>query len=375
MAVRKFSALIEDIYSLCLDQNALRNLLHDLVAYFNCQSAGLHIINRDGLHIVSEVSSSISEMDLQAYARSFSVVSALLRQAGAENSETLIQGPLIYEGSSLAAIKERGCSAELAIAISSMTSIVFPEGQFYIQLVIQSRPKVAFDHKGLSRRSHLMMKHIHKAFEIYHAIEELRGLSNGFEQIVNGLDSGAILFNGLGEAVYQNKKARNIIGLNHGLSVISKKIFGQSSAETNQLREMINATIAHGREEKRQIAAMKVNGGLFLVAVPLSPSIRVLLGDELNIYSVLLIGSSQMPSPVDAEILRLLYNLTLPEAKIVAALSQGISVSEYCESTGISVNTARGYIKLVLQKTGTKRQGELIALLRNIPSIQHYRDC
>jgi DNA-binding CsgD family transcriptional regulator len=61
--------------------------------------------------------------------------------------------------------------------------------------------------------------------------------------------------------------------------------------------------------------------------------------------------------------LRGLYALTVVEARLAAWLSQGKSVSEAAEAMGITVNTARAYLKRVYDKTGVRRQAELVRLL------------
>jgi DNA-binding CsgD family transcriptional regulator len=51
------------------------------------------------------------------------------------------------------------------------------------------------------------------------------------------------------------------------------------------------------------------------------------------------------------------------EAQLAAALFKGQSVEAYARETGISINTARWYVKQIYAKTGVKRQTELIHLL------------
>ena len=61
--------------------------------------------------------------------------------------------------------------------------------------------------------------------------------------------------------------------------------------------------------------------------------------------------------------LRELYSLTAGEARFAAWLLQGKSVDEAAVAMGITVNTARAYLKRIYQKTGVRRQPELMRLL------------
>jgi len=53
-----------------------------------------------------------------------------------------------------------------------------------------------------------------------------------------------------------------------------------------------------------------------------------------------------------------------------AALAAGRSLDEHAAEAGITRETARQYLKRVLQKTGARRQGELVAqVLRSVASL------
>jgi len=65
--------------------------------------------------------------------------------------------------------------------------------------------------------------------------------------------------------------------------------------------------------------------------------------------------------------LQLLYGLTQSEAKLAVCLSDGKTLEKCSEIHGISLNTARSYLKLIFQKTETSRQAELVARVKSIP--------
>jgi DNA-binding CsgD family transcriptional regulator len=65
-----------------------------------------------------------------------------------------------------------------------------------------------------------------------------------------------------------------------------------------------------------------------------------------------------------------LYGLIPAEARLVEALLTGDTPQEYADRQGIRVNTVRVYMKHVLAKTGTRRQGELIGELMRNPVLR-----
>jgi DNA-binding CsgD family transcriptional regulator len=79
--------------------------------------------------------------------------------------------------------------------------------------------------------------------------------------------------------------------------------------------------------------------------------------------AILTISDLDVPPPLATGALASLYGLTGREVELCAELLAGRSVTEGAEALAIHVSTARTHLKRILQKTGTSRQGELIALL------------
>ena len=70
--------------------------------------------------------------------------------------------------------------------------------------------------------------------------------------------------------------------------------------------------------------------------------------------------------------LRQLYALTVAEARLAAWLTQGKSVNEAAAAMGITVNTARAYLKRIYDKTGVRRQPELVRVLLSLPRLSQH---
>ena len=72
--------------------------------------------------------------------------------------------------------------------------------------------------------------------------------------------------------------------------------------------------------------------------------------------------------------MRELYALTVVEARLAAWLAQGKSVHEAAAAMGITVNTARAYLKRIYDKTGVRRQPELVRVLLSLPRLNQHRE-
>lgn len=65
----------------------------------------------------------------------------------------------------------------------------------------------------------------------------------------------------------------------------------------------------------------------------------------------------------DADSLASLYGLTPAEAGLAESLVRGVGLAAACRERAISLNTGKGYLKRIFEKTGTRRQSELVALV------------
>lgn len=68
-----------------------------------------------------------------------------------------------------------------------------------------------------------------------------------------------------------------------------------------------------------------------------------------------------------ADHLRSLFGLTNAEAELARALVQGRDLAEAAQDCGLTINSARTYLKSVFSKTGTNRQANLVRLLLSVP--------
>ncbi len=78
-------------------------------------------------------------------------------------------------------------------------------------------------------------------------------------------------------------------------------------------------------------------------------------------FNALVLDPARRSLPKASEIAAAL-NLTPSEARIVHGLAEGDNMEEAANRAGISISTARSYLKTVFSKTGVSRQAELVRL-------------
>ncbi len=78
------------------------------------------------------------------------------------------------------------------------------------------------------------------------------------------------------------------------------------------------------------------------------------------------VGSSQAPA---TELVQSLYDLTPAEARIARGLVAGKTLEEIAAEQSVSRNTVRTHLRGVMEKTGCKRQAEVVALLGGLAAL------
>jgi len=184
---------------------------------------------------------------------------------------------------------------------------------------------------------------------------------------------GAAALDMLAEAVVVTDDEGEILGTNRAADrlLVEADGFGgeggrfspRAMHEAQSLRRAM-ADVAAGREEAAVVRFTRPSGRApFLVTVA---ALRSEDADRRGI--VLFIHDPSAPRVPDGAWLGRLYDLTPMEGHVASRLAAGHSLKDIAESRGISVQTVRGHLKQVFAKTGTHRQGELVARLLSGPS-------
>lgn len=90
--------------------------------------------------------------------------------------------------------------------------------------------------------------------------------------------------------------------------------------------------------------------------------------DELKPTLEHVLELMNMPDDDDGAELAQFFGFTGAESKLAAYLMAGGSLSGFAEDNSISRNTARNQLQVIFQKTNVRRQGELVALLKDTMS-------
>jgi DNA-binding CsgD family transcriptional regulator/PAS domain-containing protein len=79
--------------------------------------------------------------------------------------------------------------------------------------------------------------------------------------------------------------------------------------------------------------------------------------------SIALIADVRRRAAPNSDLLQALFELTPAEARVARGLTDGLTLEDVAAASSVSISTVRSQLKSVYQKTLTRRQSELVALL------------
>ncbi|PRD41916.1 hypothetical protein C5748_18655 [Phyllobacterium phragmitis] len=222
----------------------------------------------------------------------------------------------------------------------------------------------------------MLMPHIVMASRIARRIANLQRAASSTYQILNAMSDAVVVLDREFRPLYLNKRAEMIARDAAGLKISRDGVSATANKENARLQAAIR--VAAGLDENRndledtanrstfaqmRLAISSVPGRLpFIVsAVPGS----AILGDQ-RVSAILLIVDPEKSRNLSLIEMRTQYGLTQREAELTALLCRGARIAEAASHLGISVGTARQYLKVVFEKVGVNRQIDLVRLVGSI---------
>ncbi len=157
------------------------------------------------------------------------------------------------------------------------------------------------------------------------------------------------------------------VRLGDGLHVSGGVLHASSAADRRRLQNFLSRIMApaeHLRPAPATLTLPRPSGlrPWLLDGMACNDTVRGPQGHA----ALLLITDVEQPSRLSPELLAQVFGLTSTEARLAIELASGKSLYDVATHLAISAGHARQRLKAIFCKTGTSRQGELIALLAKL---------
>ncbi len=183
---------------------------------------------------------------------------------------------------------------------------------------------------------------------------------------------GIILLDESNHLTQLNQLAELVMTEADGLRVRQNSLCATNPASQQRLRralEQAGTTHDHRAATGDEIITICRSSGrepLELLVTPLHRQRHTASVRGLPSLAVLIWDPEKM-SPLRLDRVRHMYRLTAAEARVTEGLVRGMAVVELAREMRVQANTIRTHLKRIYDKTGARRQSELIRLLaRNL---------
>jgi DNA-binding CsgD family transcriptional regulator len=211
--------------------------------------------------------------------------------------------------------------------------------------------------------------HLVCAAQVNRKLESTRLINEGALDVLGRLSEAVAITDGNGRPVLLNQAAASLIAEADGIAVKNRRLQVGNRSETTLLQKMI-AAASRGEVRSPEASTLMVSRPsrrrayrLFVASMRRTRS--WLLSETCGAIIFIRDPESVRP-PADKAYLRGLYGLTPTETDLAVELMQGGRLTAAAEALGIATSTARSHLKRIFDKTGARRQAELVHLATEI---------
>ena len=247
--------------------------------------------------------------------------------------------------------------------------VVLHEGSWLTQIFLQR----SATHAPFSRRDMVQLErlvpHLQRAIQMRQRFAELQLGRDLLASSLDVLAMPALLCDERGRMVHGNRSGRALLEAEDGIWLDNGLLRARSVPVARQLAlELQNAVRAsHGEASALPGVVLLPRADkspLMLMVTPL----RMDAGSGVPGAALVVVYDPAGTPNIGAAVLRQLFNLSPAEASLATALCSGKSLEEAALERCTTVSTARSQLKSIFNKTGTRRQVDLVSLLLASPA-------
>lgn len=211
----------------------------------------------------------------------------------------------------------------------------------------------------------LLARHIANAVGLRDELDALRRQVAASSYLIDRLAFGVMLLDCAGRIRFANRAAREILAEHDGLAAAGATLYAQHPADSRRLANLIGGVASRQAADAAIVRAIIARpSGRMALSVAALPVPRGWTAFDANDGAVLLLVTDPERRPAfDHRYLAQRFGFGDNETKLAVALTQGFDMRQAARVAGLTYETARWYLKTIFEKTGTRRQSQLVALL------------
>jgi len=185
-------------------------------------------------------------------------------------------------------------------------------------------------------------------------------------QTISKLGIATILLNASG-TIIESQNTNAFID-EHITSGMNDRLVIKDRLANELFKQALETLHEHSLDPNSTVRSIPIrdSDGQAAIVAHLMPVCRSALDIFSASYAVCTLIPVSTKSAPNVDLIRSLFDFTAAEAEVARSLAKGKSLNEIASERNVNVETVRTQLKRVMEKTGCKRQGELVALMVNV---------
>jgi DNA-binding CsgD family transcriptional regulator/PAS domain-containing protein len=217
------------------------------------------------------------------------------------------------------------------------------------------------------RRVRLLAPHLRRATRIVRTFSRKAAEAAALTDTLDGLSAGLCLVDASGRIVHVNAAAQAILDADDILRTVNGQLVARDAQADRTLREVFAAAGQGDEALGTKAIAVPLTGAegerYVAHALPLTSGARRRAGIGLTAAAALFIRKTAPVASARPEVIAAAFKLTPTELRVLLAIVELGSVPEVAAALGIAGTTVRWHVGRLFEKTGAKRQADLIKLV------------
>lgn len=247
--------------------------------------------------------------------------------------------------------------------------IVLREGVWQTELYLQRTSRHSPFSPDEIERLNLLVPHLQRAIQMRQRFIEMQFDQNVLAGGLDVLAMPTLLFDEYGRVAHFNRSAAPLLNDRSYFWLEFGQIQTCDPVTTRKLQfELGNAIrISRGDDIAFTSVLLLPRPGRMPLMMMLAP-VHLKVSPVRQGAALLFISDPENTPGVTTDSVRSLFGLTAAEAELAVALCGGQTLEKVARERGTSIHTIRSQLKSLFNKTGTRRQADLVSLLLSSPA-------
>ena len=218
-----------------------------------------------------------------------------------------------------------------------------------------------------TRRMSLVLPHFRRALLISKLLDQHDLRAGAFAEAMDALSTSVFFLDAAGGVVHANQSGREVLAAGKPLRLVGRSLVAADLASQGAFRQALNSALGSKIESPPDGLTLPVEGStgeLYATHfLPLTSGARRQVGLSTTAIAALFLRKTSIDVASAIAAATKLYCFTPSEARVLAEIVDQGGLGQIAGCLGVTRRTVQTHLEHLFQKTGSKRQADLVKLV------------